>query len=1033
MFERILRFSLDNYRVNYAIFFLIIALGITAYRQLPKELSPTIEPDSISIRGHYSGASIDSLNTMAVGELEAEIRNIDGIRSITSLITPGQFRIIAELEHGVDKDRVAKEIEDAVKTTRSNLPSDMDEPTVRSVAHTRSLMHIAVLSGGIPRNELVKLAKELRKKLLAIRDVSEVTIYGDSEEFYEIALDPKRLGAYELEIDPVIRALSELSYIQPLGQIEGKRRQFYLSAENRERSAAEIADTILNIGGASIRLGEIATITKRLSDSRTLASMNGRDAMTLAIHQNPKGDALVLAKEVKKLLAHTRIPGVEFQVRRDQSRIIRDRLNIVLSNILFGILLIIGLMTLLINARLAFVIALGIPTSFIIGAIYFYLAGYSINVNSLVGVLIAIGIIVDDAIVVSENIQQYIQRGYPPKEAAFLGTREMARPVTIASVTTLFSFIPLLMISGRLGEIIQLIPIALSALVIASLLESFFFLPVHAAHLLKPGTPVRSWERVDRIYLRLLRFLARYKRSFLTVFLLGTPILIAQQASHARFQMFQRFDADSVNITFKARSDTTLEESLHIIQTIERDLLRERKRFAIRQISSTAGYRRSATGSREKYPYVGYLSIELYARKPDNFVDRYITPLLSFYTSDTPKIRERSSQAISRDLRRWLRKQRYRERFGLRTLTVLERRMGHTKSDIRIGVISDDWQKALRAAQRIEAALGTIKGLKFYGDNIKFGVGEIKVEINSYGRRLGVTPRFVGEYISRLYLPRKVGVVYNGRELLDIKVNSLDKDDLEAFENLRIQLRDGRYVHLRDICTLRRVKSLERLVKDDGDTTFYVFANVDPKIITDGEVLERLKPVIDELKKEGIRFRFRGEAEQKRTLRTEMILASALAIVLIFISMLWLFDSVRDSLIVMSVIPLSFVGVFAGHTLMGLDISLPSLIGALGLAGVIVNDGIIMMTTIKAARSVQELFELASRRLRPIVLTTLTTLLGLSPLIFFAGGQAAAFQPIAVSLGFGLLWGTILNLLYLPIFYLVVAGRKGKLHVDSGG
>jgi multidrug efflux pump subunit AcrB len=491
--------------------------------------------------------------------------------------------------------------------------------------------------------------------------------------------------------------------------------------------------------------------------------------------------------------------------------------------------------------------------------------------------------------------------------------------------------------------------------------------------------------------------------------------------------MFQRFDSSSVDITFKARSDTTLEESLKIIQTIEKDLLKERKRFAIKQISSTAGYRRSATGTTEMYPYVGYLSIELYERKPDNLVDRYITPLLSFYESDEQKIRERSSQAISRELRRWLRKQRYKERFGLRTLTVLERRMGHTKADIRIGVISDNYQKALRAVKKLEAALGKIKGLKFYGDNIKFGVDEIKVEINSYGRRLGVTPRFVGEYISRLYLPRKVGVVYNGKELLDIKVNSLDKDDIEAFENLRIQLKDGRYVHLKDICTLKRVKSLERLVKDDGDTTFYVFANVDPKIATDGEVLEQLKPVIDELKKEGIRFRFRGEAEQKRTLKTEMILASVLAIVLIFIAMLYLFDSVLDSLIVMSVIPLSFVGVFAGHTLMGLNISLPSLIGALGLAGVIVNDGIIMMTTIKAARSTEELFELASRRLRPIVLTTLTTLLGLSPLIFFASGQAAAFQPIAVSLGFGLLWGTVLNLLYLPVFYLYISEKLGRL------
>jgi multidrug efflux pump subunit AcrB len=802
----------------------------------------------VTIRGPYTGASIDTLHTMAVGELEAEIRNIDGIKSITSVITSGRFTIIAELERGVDKDRVTKEVEDAITATRSNLPSDMDEPTVRSVAHARSLMHIAILSTDVPRNRLVAIAKEVRKKLLTIKDVSDVTIFGDSEEFYEIALDVHRLKAYGLDIDAVIRALSELSYIYPLGQIDGEREKFFLSAENAERAPEESGETVLNIGNTKVRLRDIATITKRLNDFRTLASMNGKDAITLAISQNPKGDALVLAKEVKKLLQRTKIPGVEFQVRRDQSLIIRDRLNVVISNILFAILLIVGLMSLLINARIAFVIALGIPTSFIMGAIYFYLAGYSINVNSLIGVLIAIGIIVDDAIVVSENIQQYIQRGYPPREAAYLGTKEMAKPVTIASLTTIFSFIPLLMISGRLGEIIQLIPIALSALVLASLLESFFFLPVHAAHLLRPDARTLSWRGAEALYLRILRFLARHKRIALLLFLLAVPLLIWQQASHARFQMFQRFDSRSIDITFKARSDTTLEESLRIIQTLERDLLAQRKRFAIKQISSTAGYRRSATGTTEMYPYVGYLSIELDKRKPDNVFDRYITPWLSFYYDPEGRTRERSSQEISRELRRWLKQQHYRERFGLRTLSVLERRMGHTKADIRIGVISDDYQKALRAVKKLKEAMGKLKGIKFFGDNIKFGIDEIKIEINSYGKRLGVTQRYVGEYISRLYLPRKVGVVYNGKELLDIKVNALNKDDFEAFQNLRIQLRDGRYVHLKDICTLKRVKSLERLVKDDGDTTFYVFANVDPKIATDGEILEKLRPTIDKLK-----------------------------------------------------------------------------------------------------------------------------------------------------------------------------------------
>ena len=234
---------------------------------------------------------------------------------------------------------------------------------------------------------------------------------------------------------------------------------------------------------------------------------------------------------------------------------------------------------------------------------------------------------------------------------------------------------------------------------------------------------------------------------------------------------------------------------------------------------------------------------------------------------------------------------------------------------------------------------------------------------------------------------------------------------------MEIPIKNNMLVKLKDICEFEKIESLERLVKDDGYTNFYVFANVNPSVITSSEVMDRISPIIEKLKKEGIKLKFKGEKEQKEALQTEMLLASGLAIALIFISILYLFNSIRETLIVMSVIPFSFLGVFIGHYIMGLNISLPSLIGALGLAGVIVNDGIIMMDTINNAKSKESIYSIAARRLRPIVLTSVTTILGLSSLMFFATGQAAAFQPLAVTLGFGLLWGTILNLFYLPTMY----------------
>jgi HAE1 family hydrophobic/amphiphilic exporter-1 len=253
--------------------------------------------------------------------------------------------------------------------------------------------------------------------------------------------------------------------------------------------------------------------------------------------------------------------------------------------------------------------------------------------------------------------------------------------------------------------------------------------------------------------------------------------------------------------------------------------------------------------------------------------------------------------------------------------------------------------------------------------------------------------------------------------MLDVKIQSLYKDDYEHFQNLEIPLKDGTLVRLNEVAELKVVKSFEQLTKDMGVKNFYVYSNVDPKVLTSTEAVEKLQPIIEIIKKDGVQLKFKGEAQKKKELRNDMMQASLLAVILIMLSMLYLFNSFRETFILMSVIPFSILGVLVGHMLMGLNMSMPSLIGTLGLAGVVINDGIIMMTYLKKAKTLEEVMQRATKRFRPIVLTTLTTLIGMSSLIFFASGQAVVFQPIAIALGFGLLWGTVLNLIYLPVLY----------------
>ena len=1022
-----IRFFTQNARMNYMLFFLIIAVGVYSYIKIPKEIFPSFDLDMVAISGNYSGASLDVMDKMAVQPLEDEIANIDGIKDLTTVINPGRFNIILELEKGVDKYNTADKVKDALAIARRDLPDDMDEPVVKVLEVKRDLLNIVVASETLSLAELKPTAQKLKDQLSAIKYISEVEIYGDSDIFYDIQIDTKKILALGLNQDSVISALSKLSFIFPLGKVEDtKRGFFYLSTTNGKKSAKEWADMRISIGDKSLYLKDIAEIKKHYEDAQTLYLMDTKTALNIVVKQNEKGNALRLGETIEKLLINfnEKNPKIDSFIHNDRSEKIKDRLNIVISNILLGIIIISLLVALLINNRMSFIIALGIPTSFLIGAFTLYLSGYTINMISLIGVLLALGIIVDDAIVVSENIQQYIEKGYEPKEAAIIGAKEMAKPVIIASLTTLFAFIPALLISGTMGEVMKLIPIAVSALVIASLIESFIFLPIHAAHSLDAKHKPRSWQRANHFYSLIIHYLMRHKKGFLITFILIVPLLTIMAFKVSKFQMFPRFDSKTIHIALKADVNSSVEMMNEMLREIGEDIYKDKEQFYIQHISSVAGWRRDSASNSETYPYVGDITIELQKLKAQNVVDRYITPYLSFYYDDEQRVRELKSKEIAKKLTIYLKEKRYKERFGLRDLSIVQKKVGPIKADIKIGLISEDNQAIIQAINTLEESLNSTDGVITVTNNIQFGIDEIKLHINSYGESLGVDEVTIGKAIADLYLSRKISTTFNSEGLLEIKVQSLQKDKLETLESLQIPLRDGSSVTLQEIVSFESVKAFEKVTKDNGVKNFYLFANLDPKIITSEEVLALLEPILDDIKKQGIKVVQKGEKEKKAELKNDMLSASALALVLIMLSMLYLFNSFRESFMLLSVIPFSFLGVMVGHMLLDVNIGLPSLIGILGLSGVVINDGIIMLITLKAAKSIEDIYTLSAKRFRPIVLTSVTTLVGLSTLIFFPTGQAVIFQPLAIALGFGLAWGTILNLLYLPVLYTFINEKK---------
>ncbi len=1014
--------------MNYTLFILVAFLGIYSYIHTPKEIFPIFDLDMIKISGSYAGTSIDIMDKIAVKEIEDRVKGIEGIDDMTSAITPGSFVIILNVTKGVNKYNLADKVKDAVADASQNFPSDMNDPKVTVLNTTKFLLTLSISSSKKTISELKELSDDIKTMILGVKNVSDVTVFGDSDMYYNIVIDEKKLDALGINKSLFLAALSNISYIFPVGKIDGNGKHYYISTYNGAKSAKEMQNTIISVNGKKLYIGDVATVQKRYKDSRTLSTINTVPSLNLAVTQVEDGNALKTSKRIEKLLKplEKQYKDIKFTITDDSSARIRDRLNVVISNIFFSIILVTLLLAVLINPKVAFIVGLGIPTSFIMATIYFHAFGYTINMISLIGVLLALGVLVDDAIVVSESIQQYLEKGYSPYDAALKGSSDVAKPVIMASVTTLFSFIPILMISGTMGEFIKLIPIAVSALLVASLIESFIFLPLHAAHMLNNKTRVLSWEKPNKIYNYIIHKMMTFRKTFLFAFLILVPLFIILGVKSSRFQMFPKFDATTMSISLKSDINTPVEETFKKVNIIADALYKHKKEFSIKTITTVAGHRRNAAGSSENYPYVASISIELYKLKPHDFINKYITPALSLYYDKKGRIREKTSQEIAKEVKNFLHKKRFKKRLDLQELFVAERRAGPVKTDVKIGIISNDTVKTKEAIRKIESGLSKLDGIKTLTDNAHEGIDEIKIKINKYGQELGLSEKSIGQILSDFFLEKKIAVALDDKNLLDIEVQSIGKDDIQRLKDMDIPLGNGKMVALKDVSDFIINKSFERVSKEFGKRTFYIYANVNPSKLTANEAIDKIEPILNEVKKNGVKIELLGEKKKNAELKNDMMSASFVAILLIVLSLLYLFNSFKDTFIIASVMPFSFLGVIIGHQIMGLNLSMPSIIGSLGLAGVVINDGILMITYLQKTKTLDEFFSESSKRLRPIFLTSITTLIGLTTLIFFPTGQAVIFQQMAVALGFGLGWGTILNLIYVPTLYAVLHRKRYK-------
>jgi multidrug efflux pump subunit AcrB len=656
--------------------------------------------------------------------------------------------------------------------------------------------------------------------------------------------------------------------------------------------------------------------------------------------------------------------------------------------------------------------------------------GYSLNMLTLLGALLALGMLVDEAIVVAENIYRHMEMGKTPRDAGVDGALEMFPAVLTATLTTVFAFLPLLIMSGKMGMFMQVLPVMITILLLSSLFEAFYFLPLHAKEFfsmgkMKVGESEGFWMAWKTWYRKFLHRLLLRKKLSLFVIIVAIVLGMMGIIKMTKFQLFPEFDAQQVYMNGKIDINNELTDTEAYVTQIEEALLKVLDKQEVDSVTSVIGFKFNKDQSFELGENLFQIFINLHEKAPENFFDTYINPVFSLEYDDTDMIRERTSQAIAKEVEATVveafKNKMVNGKKLFEEFNVYVQQTGMVGNDIEVGFASDDKAKMLSAMKTLEANLTSIKGISDIGNNAHDGERELKLRVNEYGQQLGFSESYVVSTLKGAFLKAEYGKMFNDKGLIRVKIEDSYKQDSSVVASFRLTTPDGqKVVRLSDICDFSYKKSFVKTFKENGDEVRSVFAKVDKKVLIPEEAMKKIQPLLDKLESEGVKVIVKGEEKENKQVKKEMMQAAIIAMFLIFIALVWMFNSMVLPLIILSTIPLSVLGALVGTKLMGINMTMPGMMGVIGLAGVVVNDGLIMLDFIRKANNYDEMVERASMRLRPILLTSVTTVLGLSSLMFFASGQALILQPMAISLGFGIAWATVLNLYYVPLMYGVI-------------
>jgi len=1061
--QKIIKWFSENHVTANLLMLLVLLAGFTTWFKIKKEVFPNVSLDAVIIQVPFPNATPEEVEDGVILPIEDAIADVNGIKRVTATAMQSMGAVTVEVANGYDVREVMSDLKTQVDAI-TNLPEHAEKPRLEEARLDQQVMSIAV-SADVDEKTLRKIGEMVRDGLLdyqpappppgiaglkermlrALRGDAKITkVKLTAVRPYEISIEvsEKTLRSYGITLEQVADAVRRTSLDLPSGSIRTSAGEVVIRAKGKRYTAKEFEDVVVTTrqDGSQLLLRDIARIVDGFEDVDISARFDGRRAVLINVFRTGDQDTLVMAEAVKDYIhrvAPTELPeGVHLELWNDASKILDGRLSLLIRNGTTGLILVFIVLALFLRPSLAFLVALGIPASFAGGLWMMPHLGVSVNMITLFAFILVLGIVVDDAIVVGENVYLRIQRGEDPRLASWRGTHEVGTVVIFGVLTTVAAFTPMLGISGVSGKIWPNIPLVIIPTLLFSLIQSKFVLPAHLA-LLRPhrkendGNIIFRIQRrvaeglesfVEKIYRPVLVQCLRFRYvvwSFFIALLLLTVGLVA--GKWVPFEFMPKVEGDVVAAKLEMPVGIAFENTQSEIKRIANAAKRVGEKHRGKDGSPVAVHILSTSGTQAFQTGFGGQEV----------------PIGSNLGEVVVELKPASERTITADefINEW------REEIG-RIPGVVELSFRQETASggnaIDIEISGRDSEQLLEASEHITHALAEYAGVKDISTDMRKGKRELVYEkLTPAGKAMGFSLMSIARQIRQSFYGEEVQRIQRGRDELKVMVRypESERRSLENLEDVRLSLGNYRDVPLDEVAVATPARGPATIHRVDRKRSIKISADVDRSLANANEVMGNLTgEVLDHLSEKypGVKWDFLGEQKDQKDSLSEMSQKFIFALLGIYILMAIPLKSYIQPIIVMTVIPFGMVGAVAGHIIMGLDLSIMSMMGIIALSGVVVNDSLVLVDYVNRHRKDEDDILYAIRnagaaRFRPILLTSLTTFVGLMPMVLETDMQARFLIPMAVSLGFGILFATAITLLLVPSVYMMLEDVKKLL------